>query len=211
MKIRIIGDVHGKLERYLEIIIQCLYSICVGDFGFKQEWDWHLENIPRRIYGHHWINPGNHDYPWQVGYPTTGDYKVIKPARCPNTLMTIRGANSIDKHLRTNGVDWFESEELTYHEGLVALDVYSDVKPNVVVTHDCPMFLKERWFGYTEKTMTNQLLDAAWETHKPAIWVFGHHHQNKIEVIDGCTFICLAELEYIDIDLNDLTIEYHGK
>ena len=36
-KLTIIGDVHGKVERYKEIITNCEFRICVGDFGFEKE------------------------------------------------------------------------------------------------------------------------------------------------------------------------------
>lgn len=194
---KFIGDVHGKLEEYRKIILTCEASICVGDFGFKKEWLWHYDNVWNRDIGSHYINPGNHD--WY-------DY-TIKPAASTGNwnylpwwkIFTVRGADSIDKHLRREGVDWFPNEELSYMEGIEVLDHYLTIKPRIVVSHDCPQKVMERFFGYNEKSTTRQLLQVMFEQHQPELWVFGHHHQHKDEVINGTRFVCLDELETLEL------------
>ena len=48
---------------------------------------------------------------------------------------------------------------------------------------------------------TRQAFDAMMSIHRPKLWIFGHWHRSRNEMIDGTRFICLAELEHKDIDL----------
>jgi len=194
MKFKIIGDVHGKLNKYKEIVDKCDNSICVGDFGFKKEWDWHVNNIK----GNHWINPGNHDYmpvATKSQYPSTGNFKFFNEL----VIFTVRGADSIDRIYRTEGIDWFSDEELSYNEMQEAIDFYEKIKPKYVVTHDCPQTIMQLFFGYPDKSITRNGLQIMFEIHKPEIWFFGHHHTSVQAKIDGTNFVCLAELETYDL------------
>lgn len=196
MKLTTIGDVHGKLQKYKQIIDGCENSICVGDFGFKEEWDWHSE---QKLYNSHLINGGNHDYgPYlKNGISSTGDFKFF-----PNwNIFTVRGANSIDRHLRTEGVDWFANEELSYSRQLDAFDYYCQVKPKIVISHDCPQKVMEQFFGYTEKSQTRTMLQMMLNEHEPDLWVFGHHHQSVDQRVNNCRFKCLTELETFEIEI----------
>lgn len=188
----IIGDVHGKLIPYRQMVERCSESLCVGDFGFKSEIDWHRENI----HGDHWINPGNHDYiPEKNDYPYTGNWKHFPQWN----LMTIRGADSIDKAYRLEGRDWFRDEEMSYAEGITVMDIALDLKPDIIVSHDCPQYIMEQLFGYEERSFTRQLLQSIFNNHQPKFWIFGHHHKSRSIEISGTRFICLSELETFEI------------
>lgn len=200
-KITFIGDVHGKLEQYKQIIDNCDYSICVGDFGFKNKWDWHQTNAWMFAHKPHWINMGNHDWidvlnEEHLDYGHTGNFNYFTDYG----VFTIRGADSIDKHLRTEGVDWFPNEELNYQEQLTAFDFYCKVKPNVVVSHDCPQEIMKQLFGYPEKSQTRTMLQAMLNEHQPDVWIFGHFHTSIQTKIHNTEFICLNELEKFTID-----------
>jgi hypothetical protein len=39
------------------------------------------------------------------------------------------------------------------------------------------------------------------ETWKPDFWVFAHHHVNVTREISGTRFICLDELDFIDLEI----------
>lgn len=196
---RIIGDVHGKVERYREIIADCKTSICVGDFGFKAEWDWYYQNV-NSVDGKfsHWVNMGNHDYlPYVTQDPSLGHYAnlTIDGKR----IFTVRGADSIDKRFRLEGLDWFPDEELSYSLAEDALEDYIDFAPEIVISHDCPQRVMEMLFGYTDKSLTRNLLQAMYDSWAPDLWIFGHHHRSVDVEIDGCRFICLDELKFIDL------------
>lgn len=183
----IIGDVHGRINNYW-MLTRHTESLQVGDFGFKKQHDWFIENMDITK---HKINFGNHDYiPYKYMEHSTGDFGY------ENGIFTVRGAASIDKSHRIEGRDWFRDEELTYREGVAALDKYEEIKPEIVVTHDAPQrVVDHHWSHITESSMTRKLLDEMFEIHQPTLWFFGHHHQSKNEFMDGTNFICLAELE----------------
>lgn len=193
MGITIIGDVHGKLERYNRIVDNCAVSICVGDFGFKKEWDW-LEE--RYTYTGHRIIMGNHDYhPYRNShYNSLGNWNLSAFG-----IFTVAGAFSIDKVYRIEGIDWFADEELTYSEGLECFDEYVKWKPSIVITHDCPQSIRELLFGIDQKSNTSNLLQAMFNEHQPDLWVFGHHHKSVNCKKGNTKFICLSELETLQI------------
>ena len=202
MELTIIGDIHGKIEQYKQITDNCEFTICVGDFGFKKEWDWHKEHIWKNGQYPHWINLGNHD--WidvlkedHLEYATTGNFNYFTDWN----LFTVRGANSIDKHLRREGIDWFRNEELNYQEQLEAFDCYIKHKPDIVVSHDCPQDIMVSLFGYTDKSQTRVMLQHMFNEHKPKLFIFGHHHHHVDVNILGTRFICLDELQTFEIDV----------
>lgn len=196
MKYLIIGDVHGKVNEYLIIINNLplhFNTIQIGDFGFKTQHLWHLKNIDN---SKHKILFGNHDDYSFLGFPHSyGNYKIFSDA------FLIRGAYSIDKHLRTPGRDWFSNEELTYSEMQTAIDEYEENKPSIVISHDCPQSIRKNLFNIPEKSITSNGLQIMLEIHKPDVWIFGHHHKSKDITIDGTRFICLSELETFEIEL----------
>lgn len=197
-KLTIIGDVHGKVEQYKEITDNCEVSICVGDFGFEKQWNWLYENIDS---DRHVINPGNHDT--NKGFTSQYSTGHFSFQSIPN-LFTVRGAESIDKHLRTEGIDWFADEELNYQQQLEAFDLYAKVKPRIVISHDCPQIIMESIFkmGWSfGKSQTRNMLQAMFDAHKPELWVFGHHHFSKDVNIFGTRFVCLDELETLTIEV----------
>ena len=196
---RIIGDVHGKVEQYKKIVCKANHeghkTLQLGDFGFKEHWDWLPRCKPRIEPQNHQIVMGNHDYtpyasvsPWSAG--NFGYWEGI---------FYVRGAHSIDRGHRLEGRDWFADEELTYIQGRDAMDQYMKLLPDVVVTHDCPQVIMQTLFGYSEKSNNRMLFEAMWEAHKPKLWLFGHHHQSKDINVLGTNFRCLNELEVFEI------------
>lgn len=190
----VIGDVHGKTMYYKWLLDDHNGpSIQVGDFGFKREHEWHMKNIDPTL---HKINFGNHDDTTFVHEKhSLGDSHYDKKLN----LMTVRGAYSIDKHHRDEGRDWWRNEQISYYQMDTAIAKCRFHQPKIMVTHDCPSSIKEKFFGYTDKTLTNQGLQVMFEGHKPELWIFGHYHKSMDEVVDGTRFICLKELETIVI------------
>lgn len=189
-ELMLIGDVHGKLDEYWKLLQGFKgESIQVGDFGFKKHHQWHMENIDSEK---HKVLFGNHD---STDFLTTthslGNWSYCEKRK----LMTVRGAFSIDRINRTEGVDWWANEELNYMEFQEVLDAYIKYKPNVVISHDCPHSVRHSLFGITDKSITSNGLEGMFSYHQPKLWVFGHHHQSKDVNIKGTRFICLAELE----------------
>lgn len=81
-----------------------------------------------------------------------------------------------------------------------AFDKYCEVRPKIVVSHDCPQSVMMQLFRYPEKSQTRTMLEMMFQEHQPELWIFGHHHKSKDEIINGGTrFICLSELETFEI------------
>lgn len=188
----IIGDVHGKIKKYQWLLDyhQPQHSIQVGDFGFKWEHDWHLKNVDS---SKHKIVFGNHDY-----YPYIDKPHSLGNCSYWNEVFTIRGAHSIDQHMRTEGKDWFRNEELNNFEQLNVLDNYVNTKPDVVVSHDAPKSVVNHMFGY-ETSSTRNLLEHMFQEHRPKLWIFGHFHESKTATILGTRFECLKKLQTFKI------------
>jgi predicted phosphodiesterase len=74
-----------------------------------------------------------------------------------------------------------------------------------MVTHECPERLAHTHVHYYEKTqfpsITRQAFDTMFEIHKPELHIYGHWHKTMDRVIEGTRFICLGELNFIDLDI----------
>ena len=201
MKIKLIGDVHGKLDQYKKIVLGAERygdkTISLGDNGFESEWldgEKFLSGLDGGLENHKWL-AGNHDF--YPNYPrfgqSLGDFGVW------NDVFFIRGAESIDRHRRIEGRDWFREEELNYLEGFNCFKLYEQTKPDFVVSHTCPSLIKEDIFGYTDNDCTSSLLQQLFEIHQPKIWVFSHMHNSIIYSHLNTTFVCLAELQTLTL------------
>lgn len=192
----IIGDVHGKIQEYKKIIDSTKEkTIQVGDFGFKKQHEWHLENINSDL---HKINFGNHDDTTFLNSKhSLGNYSLIENEG--EKIMTVRGAYSIDKIHRTEGIDWWNNEELTYEQLSNICDIYHFIQPNIMITHDCPSIIRDILFGIKDKSITSNALEIMFSMFKPKLWIFGHHHKSIEMNYKGTKFICLNELKTITI------------
>lgn len=193
--ITIIGDVHGKYERYHRIIRQednYPYTLQLGDFGFKYDT---LKNVDSTK---HLILPGNHDnYHMCYRYPHfLGDYGYTSLNKVE--FFYYRGAYSIDRQYRTIGIDWWEQEQVNIDQFMNARELYREVKPDVMITHDCPDFLASIYVGPNGKLFENITtwgLSELYKIHQPKLWIHGHWHFSKTTVYGDTKFVCLDELE----------------
>ena len=219
-QISFIGDVHGKFDEYIEITKKHIFTLQLGDMGFD------LDKLKNANCFCHSFVPGNHEnyarilareWPHAVnGLGPTGymDYGCFHFAGL--TMYFIRGAESIDKHLRTEGVDWFADEQLCYSRLSSMVDNFRAVKPRIVVSHQCPAFVVTeilrnemgdiykygKQFAYD---ITSQAMMSAWHAASvhPALWVFGHHHCEFDQVIQGTRFVCVPELGVVTFDIKE--------
>lgn len=208
----LIGDVHGKYRQYREIIRDKRDTIQLGDMGvgFKKisaapdAWEW-LPNPPydAMFAGNHRFIRGNHDNP-QV---CARHNQWIPDGTVENDVMFIGGGLSIDKHLRLEGYSWWPDEELSQAEWEPVVDKYLAVKPRIMLTHECPEQAAAHLFGVLTSqgyklewpSITRQAFQAMWDGHEPELWVFGHWHQSKDAKMRGTRFVCLNELETMEI------------
>jgi predicted phosphodiesterase len=206
MKIRIIGDVHGKFYAYKEKIKDVEYSIQLGDFGFAKEWYLLVTNKidPER----HKIIPGNHDDYKGLREQYLFDKKYGEIDFYGFKFFFVQGAWSIDWSYRVAGISWWEEEQLPYPILMDAIAEYEQVKPDIMITHECPKIGIENIFNKPFKSdgtgnRTAVALSQMFEIHKPKIWIYGHWHQTRIDNLLGTEFVCLNELDHIDYEIED--------
>ena len=203
--IRFIGDVHARFDNYKELIKGSNYSIQVGDFGIGFEKILGQE-LPR-LDGDHYFIRGNHDNPddckLHPNWLPDGTCRMIDG----KSIFCVGGAYSVDQHSRIEGRDWWATEELTIAQFSDLIDQYEQLKPDVVVSHDCPSDIRPLSqklidYGWKSPSRTSQALQAMFEIHQPKLWVFGHYHTDYDEVIQGTRFVCVNKDVYRDLDLN---------
>ena len=195
MSITLIGDVHGKYEHYHKIVRQTErhpYTLQIGDFGFKYDT---LKNVDST---RHLILPGNHDhYDTCYNHPHfLGDYGYTSLNRID--FFYYRGAYSIDRQYRTIGIDWWENEQVNIDQFMKARELYRDIKPEVMITHDCPQDIALQMLEPGQRVyenITSWALQELYNIHQPKLWFFGHWHRS-VKIQHGNTqFVCLNELE----------------
>ena len=192
---RIIGDVHGRIPEYQALASGAGESLQIGDMGLG----FRGVALPPMVKGHRFFR-GNHDSPQACrDHPNyMGDWGYDAAFG----LFWLSGADSIDKHLRREGVSWWRDEELSLGEFQEALNLYARVKPRVVLSHDGPQAFIEAGFGIRDRSRTRQALQAAYELWQPSFWIHGHHHvRREFESPEGTLFVCLGELNHMDLDL----------
>lgn len=212
MKIRVIGDVHGRYKEYLDLIKDQEYSIQVGDMGFD------YSTIASRDVKRHLFLLGNHEQ----------ERSAIKDKGCLKTFgmrslknfdfFYLSGSFSIDwqrrmiNYLHYNIKTWNDNEELSCESLKSALEAYKQLKPEYVFTHDAPLSVARKIgnhrilsnFGYDPEsfmTRTQLTLEFMFANHKPKMWFFGHFHTPVNIDVEGTNFICLPELSYYDLSI----------
>jgi predicted phosphodiesterase len=208
MKLRIIGDVHGKFHVYKEKIKDAEASIQLGDFGFAKSWYQLVTHTidPER----HKIIPGNHDdykglreqYTFGKTYGEV-DFNGFK-------FFFVQGAWSIDWKMRIPGISWWEEEQLPYGVLMDAMNEYERVKPDIMITHELPKIGIENIFNKPfisngTGNRTSVVLSQMFEIHRPKIWIYGHWHESRVDNLLGCEFVCLDEIDHIDYLINNDT------
>lgn len=213
MKVRFIGDVHGKFKRYREIIRDIPASIQVGDMGvgFKALRGGEIVDLANPPFdamseGDHLFIRGNHDNPEVC---KKHQFHIPDGTYLDNKIFCLGGAVSIDRQWRTEGLDWWPDEELSNEELDRLVHKYFSIKPDIVVTHDCPESIANQIMGAFNKvkiedgSRTRQALEIMFHKHQPKLWVFGHWHHSLNFMSGGTNFRCLGELEYEDYDVDE--------
>jgi hypothetical protein len=121
-------------------------------------------------------------------------------------MFFLGGGFSSDLMKRIQGEEWWEDEQLSTTELYNALNIYESSDCDIVVSHECPseiapLVFNKRRERIINPSKTSQALSSILEIRRPSLWVFGHWHISVDEIIDGTRFICLSELEYIDLDI----------
>jgi hypothetical protein len=203
---RLIGDIHGDIFAYENVLNGSTESVQIGDFGIGFLSPLQEEYVDRQIHadGRHKFIRGNHDDPARCkerpGYIEDGTFDEER------SIMYIGGAWSIDWAWRTEGYSWWKDEELSVSELAKMHELMMYHRPRIVITHDAPtsiayeMFLK----GTPKKqykTRTAEAFEGMFHRHTPELWVFGHWHQDKDLYMNGTRFVCLGINSFMDVDV----------
>ena len=212
---RLIGDIHGAVNDYKTYAIDTFDgpTIQIGDFGIGfgqgEYWRQSVEEF-HKLGGHRFIR-GNHDCPALCKIMSS----CIPDGTVENDVMFIGGAWSIDNPNappgwlpRTKDYDWWEDEQCSDEQFEQMLDVYSTVKPRVMITHDCPHNIAGHMFwdtgflrGPRYPTRTGNYLQKMFDIHQPDEWYFGHWHTSMQYKHGRTMFQCIGILDYVDVEL----------
>lgn len=200
MKLTIISDLHGNQKHHLQLIHSFENTLQLGDLGFSYQYleDAKVDYSRHRFFGG---NHDNYDVIEQSPY-ALGDYGVMPGF---SDAFFIRGADSIDKGMRTVGVDWWAREQMTMEELTQCIDSFDTLNPPVVVSHTCPQFLVPHLVPPNsphpkQTTRTSMAMNEMFELHEPDLWVFGHWHTSFTKRVGATTFICLGKCQTLTID-----------
>ena len=207
---RIIGDIHGGTYEYKTVLENWNGpSVQVGDFGVGFAGDhWHdsVNDYHRENPQHRFIR-GNHDDPDKCIEEMIG---YINDGTVEHDVMYVGGAWSIDYGWRTQGINWWEKEELSYEDLSNMMELYDKIRPRVMITHDCPTSVAYQLFITKNRAMSGQqqfltrtaeAFEQMFALHKPEHWLFGHWHHTVNQDILGTKFQCIGEHDFIDIEL----------
>ena len=115
-------------------------------------------------------------------------------------MFYVGGGFSIDRKYRTFKVDWWPDEELSPQELQELITQFADVKPRIVVSHECPTVAKAIAITNGDKlgitSRTEAALQAMWDKWQCDIHVFAHHHSRTDQVIGKTRFVGLNEMKY---------------
>ena len=212
---RLIGDIHGEWELYHQTATDainfggCERTIQVGDFGvgFSGPY-WHDRADEFHWDGTHRFIRGNHDDPSRCKKMAGW----IQDGLVENDVMFIGGAWSIDHALRTEGVSWWADEELSIEEFYRLIEVYDQVRPRVMITHDAPIDVTTEMFiqsglalfkgsAKAIPTRTGMAFNTMLAIHQPEEWYFGHWHHSMKYKYGRTMFQCLGIHDYVDVEL----------
>jgi hypothetical protein len=194
MVIHFLGDSHGQLPNE-EVLPKNGPIIHVGDLGMGFGID-NNSVLPENLK----FIRGNHDNPdFCKKHPNyLGEFGFWEDYG----LCFAGGAESIDKLDRTEGVNWWRDEELSYSQFGEFIELVHKKKPKIIVSHDAPALLFPR---FEKHSATRKNLNYLFEhIHKPDFWIFGHHHFSMRKNVLGTEFICLEINEIISLQIDSL-------
>lgn len=217
---RVVGDIHGNIGTYFNLIkitdkSDHSGSIQIGDFGvgFGRPEHWHSEIDKKNFEFNSRFIRGNHDEPAVCRSMKSW----IPDGTIETDVMFIGGAWSIDNpnsppgwYKRTENVNWWADEECSDSQFEQFMKTYLEVKPRVLITHDCPDFVAHEIFwkngiiqGRQYYHRTGEWLGKMVHKHEPDFVFFGHWHHSIAQKVGKTMYVCLGELDHIDIDLSD--------
>jgi predicted phosphodiesterase len=212
MKLGLLGDLHGDLEHLL-IVARTMWArgvdviIQTGDFGFTWGSDNYrrdLDKISRRLRSRgqtlYWVDGNHEDFDVLYNkFPVDPDGlrrlrpNIIHMPRGYRTVLSsgrilavLGGANSIDRSLRTEGVDYWPDESITESD-LAALGTEH---ADILIGHEAPLNVPDldrelaatsgTWRPSEEEYAADgrRMFHRAFMAVRPRLVVSGHYHRH---------------------------------
>ncbi len=213
--ILILGDIHGEwgalnqlINRYKDLVD---YIICCGDFGYWPNfWGTQLTHPydPAKpdkgilFQGGKFkilFCDGNHEDHWSLKQledneivPNVFYMKRGSTYRLPDgrNILFMGGANSIDKHMRKIGVDWFPEETISHGD----MQNLPDEKVDILITHTCSEdILSDMCDGKIyDNDPSRAAVSYIVNKYKPDLWYFGHWHMYKEGIYKNTKWTALS-------------------
>jgi len=210
MRVLITGDVHNNFGNLNELINKKKPDlvICCGDFGYwpNVPWGEPLSNIKLQTTKKLLWCDGNHEDHWAIRDRTTDELapNIIYMPRGSTyqlddgrTILFMGGAYSIDKLMRSRGIDWFPEETISQKDMMNL----PDCKVDIFITHTCPEELLLDLLPTDERKTSepsNIALSELWKIYKPSLWFFGHWHTYLTGVMMKTRWYCLSATGFGD-------------
>ena len=194
---KLIGDLHCN-DAYKTLMTPG--SIQLGDLsviGYKYIFKFNQEFQEKFGKGNRYFIDGNHDHfpdlnPDLMELQEVAEGLVYIPrGYVSGKTLFIGGGDSIDKDIRTPGIDWFPEESMNPRQFGRITDINRDIE--VIVSHDCPSRVVPWIKSYINPGNSHfrSGLDNIFEKFRPDLWIFAHHHKMFDKTINRCRFMCV--------------------
>jgi len=203
----LLSDIHGKTWQvdYLLSEFPDAKIIQLGDFGFNDDYAECLTMVNASRLK---VLAGNHDdYTSLCEYPhNLGDFGLVPDEFLEGTAVEgkkiafIRGAQSIDRHLRKAGISWWPNEQLTDDIISMFRSWWINTKPDILLSHcSTAQGLFEIIPNPIEISITEKVLTSAFADHTPKKHFHGHLHFAHQYEVNGCICRSLGIGEVIEL------------
>lgn len=236
----ILGDIHGRFQYLIELLEMFAFEnesiISVGDFGLgfpilsdENSQLVELNKVLRCSNNTLYVIRGNHDKPsyWRgsnqcgnLGFTNiilVADYTILTIE--DKTVLFIGGGTSIDRRIRTEGVDYWKEEAIVRNDKFIKSLPEDSI--NIVITH-CPL---ARMFDHVnvhgadlvkhyeaqdstlmsdiakEQSILEEYNSILKETQKDSLkmWFSGHLHISSVVYIDNIKYVVLNINEFYEV------------
>lgn len=202
-KVMVVGDTHHNITAFIGVCLEALRLgitclISVGDFGYLpqvpegREFIAAVDHFLKKCRLQLIVVDGNHDdilalraleldeagmgiINARARYAGRGLHWNISGVE----FLSIGGATSMDAYRRTQGIDWWAQENISYADANAAIDAGP---ADVVISHETPDEVTLRFvpLGDENAAQANRnALRAIVEAVRPSLLVHGHHHHRR--------------------------------
>jgi Icc-related predicted phosphoesterase len=178
----------GIFSKYVKKETNCLAKIKPG----KTKIYWICGNHEDHSSLNKYQNGNIHELVKNIFFCSRGSTLTLPDGR---NILFIGGAYSIDKDQRTEGIDWFREETISYKDYERAIS--HNKKIDIVVSHTCPEYFIPDLIQRNISKIYDpscKALDGIFDKYKPNQWFFGHFHFYKEGDYNGCHWNCLNYL-----------------